>query len=139
MMASRSREGSTKPSRTKRQIALQEDYPFSLRCLTAAQILAHSTNQFLCWKKLIGRAGGPRYVRCYSNSGQTRVRLECLLCASSGPSGIHSITSSARPISVLGMLIPSALAVFRLIYISTLVACCTGRSTGLSPLGIRPV
>ena len=49
-------------------------------------------------------------------------------------SAIYLITSSARPISVLGMLTPSALAVFRLMYISTLVvACWIGRSPGLSP------
>jgi hypothetical protein len=51
----------------------------------------------------------------------------------------YSITSSARPISVLGTLTPSALAVFRLMYSSTLVACWTGRSAGLSPLRTRPV
>jgi len=51
----------------------------------------------------------------------------------------YSITSSARPISVLGTLRPSALADFRLMYISTLVTCWTGRSAGLSPLRMRPV
>jgi hypothetical protein len=51
----------------------------------------------------------------------------------------YSITSLARPISVLGTLTPSALAVFRLIYISTLVTCCTGRSAGFSPLRTLPV
>ena len=66
----------------------------------------------------------PRDVRFTSNSGHCRP---------------HSITSSARPISVFGMLRPSAFAVFRLIYSSTLVACWTGRSAGLSPLRTRPV
>jgi hypothetical protein len=47
---------------------------------------------------------------------------------------VYSITSSARPISVLGTLRPSALAVFRLMYSSTLVVCWTGRSAGFSPL-----
>ena len=51
----------------------------------------------------------------------------------------HSITSSARPISVLGMLRPSALAVLRFMISSTLVFCWTGRSAGLSPLRTRPV
>ena len=51
----------------------------------------------------------------------------------------YSITSSARPISVLGMLRPSALAVLRLRIISTFVACCTGRSETFSPLRMRPV
>src|SRR6516162_3298798 len=51
----------------------------------------------------------------------------------------HSITLSARPSSESGNVIPSALAVLRLIKSSTLVACCTGRSAALSPLRMRPV
>src|SRR5205085_12650008 len=51
----------------------------------------------------------------------------------------HSITSSARPSNGSGTVTPSALAVLRLIINSTLVACCTGRSAGFSPLRIRPV
>jgi hypothetical protein len=47
----------------------------------------------------------------------------------------YSINSSARP--VLGTLRPSAFAVFRLMYNSTLVTCWTGRSAGFSPLRIR--
>ena len=50
----------------------------------------------------------------------------------------HSITSSARPSSVSGTVRPSALAVLRLMTNSTLVACCTGRSAGFSPLRMRP-
>jgi glycine/D-amino acid oxidase-like deaminating enzyme len=51
----------------------------------------------------------------------------------------HSKISSARPDSGNVMVIPSARAVFKLMYISTfVVACCTGRSAGLSPLRIRP-
>src|SRR5262245_60826579 len=49
----------------------------------------------------------------------------------------HSIKWSARPISVLGTLRPSALAVLRLITSSYLVGACTGRSPGLSPLRMR--
>jgi hypothetical protein len=56
----------------------------------------------------------------------------------SGPKEHHSKTSSARPDSGSGMVMPSARAVLKLMYISTLVACCTGRSAGLSPLRIRP-
>src|SRR5215831_11105218 len=52
---------------------------------------------------------------------------------------LHSITSSARPESGSGTVMPSALAVLRLMKSSTLVACWTGRSAGLSPLRIRPV
>src|ERR1700730_9834923 len=50
----------------------------------------------------------------------------------------HSKISSARPDNGSGMVMPSARAVFKLMYISTFVACCTGRSAGLSPLRIRP-
>src|SRR5262249_35675791 len=50
----------------------------------------------------------------------------------------HSITSSARASSVGGMVMPSALAVCRLITNSNLVACWTGRSAGFSPLRMRP-
>jgi hypothetical protein len=52
--------------------------------------------------------------------------------------GIHSINTSARPDSDSGMVMPSVLAVLRLMYSSTLVACCTGRSAGFSPLRTRP-
>src|ERR1700676_375276 len=52
---------------------------------------------------------------------------------------LHSITSSARPSSVSGKVMPSALAVLRLMYSSTLVASWTGRSAGFSPLRTRPV
>jgi hypothetical protein len=30
-------------------------------------------------------------LRCYSNSGQTLVRLRCPLCANNGHSAVHSI------------------------------------------------
>src|SRR6476659_2383708 len=46
----------------------------------------------------------------------------------------HSITSSARPSSIGGTSMPSALAVLRLITNSNLVGCSTGRSAGLTPL-----
>jgi hypothetical protein len=52
---------------------------------------------------------------------------------------IHSITSSARPIKDSGTVMPSALAVSRLMNNSTLVACWTGKSAGFSPLRTRPV
>src|SRR5262249_16673459 len=49
----------------------------------------------------------------------------------------HSITSSARARSVGGTSRPSALAVLRLMASSYLVAACTGRSAGFSPLRMR--
>src|SRR5262245_9477032 len=51
---------------------------------------------------------------------------------------LHSITSSARPSSVSGKVMPSALAALRLMTSSTFVTCWTGRSNGFSPLRIRP-
>src|SRR5215472_11344492 len=50
----------------------------------------------------------------------------------------HSITSSARPDRGRGTVMPSALAVFKLMISSTFVACCVGRSAGFSPLRMRP-
>src|SRR5262249_6570266 len=52
---------------------------------------------------------------------------------------LHSITSSARPESGSGTVMPSALAVLRFRISSTFVDCTTGRSAGFSPLRIRPV
>src|SRR5580700_5387452 len=49
----------------------------------------------------------------------------------------HSITSSARPSSVIGKVRPSALAVLRLMTSSNFVGNSTGRSPGLSPFSMR--
>ena len=49
----------------------------------------------------------------------------------------HSITSSARASSDGGTVRPSVLAVLRLMTNSYLVAACTGRSAGFSPLRMR--
>ena len=59
--------------------------------------------------------------------------------ADSGHPPPHSITSSARASNAGATLRPSVLAVLRLMTSSTLVACCTGRSAGFSPLIMRPV
>src|SRR5262245_46823051 len=50
----------------------------------------------------------------------------------------HSITCSARAISIGGTVRPSALAALRLMNRSNLVGCWTGNSAGLAPLRIRP-
>ena len=59
-----------------------------------------------------------------------------------GPIGeipdVYSITSSARPMSGSGMVMPSVLAVLRLMSISIFTTCCTGRSAGRMPLRIFP-
>src|SRR5262245_33691698 len=49
----------------------------------------------------------------------------------------HSITSSARARTGVGISRPRLLAVLRLITSSYLVGACTGRSTGFSPLRMR--
>ena len=59
-----------------------------------------------------------------------------------GPIGeipdVYSITSSARPMSGSGKVMPSVLAVLRLTTISIFTTCCTGRSAGRMPLRIFP-
>src|SRR5262245_5948559 len=50
---------------------------------------------------------------------------------------LHSITSSARASTVVGISRPSALAVLRLITNTYLVGACTGRSAGCSSLRMR--
>src|SRR5215471_5906554 len=49
---------------------------------------------------------------------------------------LHSITSSARAMSVGGISSPSDFAVLRLITSWNLVGCSTGRSLGFAPLKI---
>src|SRR5262245_16281226 len=49
---------------------------------------------------------------------------------------LHSITSSASATNLSGIRRPNAFAVLRLITISNLVGCWTGRSAGLVPLKI---
>ena len=48
----------------------------------------------------------------------------------------HSITLSARRSMLCGTVMPSALAVFRLITSSNFVACTTGSSAGFAPFRI---
>ena len=50
----------------------------------------------------------------------------------------HSMTLSARSSSAAGSVRPSAFAVLRLMIISNLVGCSTGRSAGFAPLRMRP-
>jgi hypothetical protein len=52
------------------------------------------------------------------------------------PRPVHSITSSARSRIDGGTVKPSALAVLRLMNISNLVGCTTGKSAGFAPLSI---
>src|SRR5262249_7718729 len=54
------------------------------------------------------------------------------------PPQSHSITSSARPSSLSGKVMPSALAVLRLMTNWIFTNCWTGRSAGLTPLRMLP-
>jgi hypothetical protein len=51
---------------------------------------------------------------------------------------LHSITSSARMSSIVGISRPSVLAVRKLITRSNLVGCTTGNSPAFSPCRMRP-
>ena len=83
-------------------------------------------------------------VRYASDSDHSRYEFELTLWANAelmhrSKRHLYSITSSARPLNVSGTVMPSAVAVLRLMYSSTFVACWTGKSAGFSPLRIRPV
>src|SRR6266436_5833583 len=68
-----------------------------------------------------------------------RPRRHCAAEQRDELAAFHSITSSARPESGSGTVMPSPLAILRLIISSTFVDCWTGRSAGFSPLRMRPV
>ena len=68
-----------------------------------------------------------RHVRFTPRSGHVQCNSVCPLCANSGHSAIHSITSSAAKRIPLGMVIPSALAVLRLTTNSNFVGCSIGQ------------
>jgi hypothetical protein len=83
-------------------------------------------------------------VRFTPNKQTPTERVQCdascqLLTHAPQQRAAYSMTSSARPSSGKGTVIPSARAVLRFTINSTLVACCTGRSAGFSPLRILPV
>src|SRR5262245_8416339 len=61
------------------------------------------------------------HVRFTPESGHVRCKRECPLWANSGHCEHYSISSSARPISVFGTVMPNALAVLRLMTSSYLV------------------
>jgi hypothetical protein len=85
----------------------------------------------------LGRRGflSPGRARQQSMSASLRKRPKCCVAAKMKQHR-YSITSSARASSVGGTSRPSALAVLRLISISNLVGCSTGRSAGFAPLKI---
>ena len=76
-------------------------------------------------------------VRFTPESGHVHRNGPCPLGAKSGHRA-YSITSSARFCTDCGTVMPSVFAVLRLRSSSILLACCTGKSAGFSPLRIRP-
>jgi len=78
-------------------------------------------------------------LQCRDRSKSATSGCEQMQQASVQGSQTYSITSSARASSAAGTSRPSALAVVRFMMNSNLAACITGRSTGFSPLRMRPV
>ena len=70
------------------------------------------------------------------SSGMARQRQSNTAHCANNIATPHSMTSSARPSTVGGIVRPSALAVLRLISSSNFVGCSTGRSPGWAPLRI---
>src|SRR5258708_16427009 len=73
-------------------------------------------------------------VRYASDSDHSRYESELTLWAKCGlmhrsKRHLYSITSSARPLNGIGTVMPSPVAVLRLIYSSTFLACWTANST----------
>jgi len=85
----------------------------------------------------------PRHISTLPKATELLRGSEMTRCAKTGlmlrNKEHHSRISSARPDSGNGIVMPSARAVFMLMYSSTLVTCWTGRSAGFSPLSMRPV
>src|SRR5262249_59568526 len=84
-----------------------------------------------------GKDADHRQFRLLCPRAERRGNRAAKRCNELAPFHCHSITSSARPRSVIGKVSPSVLAVFMLMISSTRVACCTGRSEGFSPLRMR--
>jgi hypothetical protein len=88
---------------------------------------------------------GRQFGRYWGKSRHGRMRWKVTRMTHSviSPSSIfalrkdHSITSSARPSSWSGNVIPSAFAVLRFITNSTFTACTTGKSAGFVHLRMR--
>src|SRR5260370_38783829 len=82
----------------------------------------------ISWAAVINRARLVLLAQCplCPDSDQMLPRNEMTRCANSGSRAPHSITSSARASSAGGIVIPSALAVLRLITNSKRVGCSIG-------------
>ena len=118
----------------------------NVRCLAMVHNTTHHCTEADFRYGSKGEIGPRGNEVCFTlKNGHQLWRLLRLLCATSGllqrnkAKGDYSITSSARPSNESGNVMPSALAVLRLMTSSTFVACTTGKSAGLSPLRTRPV
>src|ERR1700737_2072973 len=80
--------------------------------------------------------GRKRDVRSSSASGRRQLDPPRPKSANKRHSAFHSITSSARVMSVGGTSIPSTFAVFRLMANTNFVGSWTGKSAGFAPLRI---
>ena len=99
-------------------------------------------------KRRVGLGSPAHPCPVFPVSDQNRVALQYVAKCHSQPIGfirhrnkthLYSITSSARPSSDNGTVIPSVLAVLRLMINSTFEDWTTGRSASLSPFKILPV
>ncbi len=102
----------------------------------------------LCLMSLMGQSrpshssAGLTFVCCYPKSdyaelGSGMSALGQMLTHAPQQFRRYSITSSARALTVGGMLSPSAFAVLRLITKSNFVGCMIARSAGFAPLRMR--
>ncbi len=78
-------------------------------------------------------ANAPHFPGALTPRARRRTEQHACCDADEHASIDHRITSSARSSSACGIVMPSALAVFRLITSSNLDACSTGRSRGWAP------
>src|SRR5438132_5419291 len=85
------------------------------------------------------RAEEPDYRHCLLRVRSERPRRRSAEQRYEFAPSHHSITSSASESRLSEILMPSALAVFKLITVSNLVGCNTGSSEGFAPLRIRAV
>jgi hypothetical protein len=105
-----------------RQLSPAADMPAVL----AQAALCHST-------KIACTAERNFYHECKKTFATKSARTGLMQCSKL----FYSMTSSARPSSESGKVIPSILAALTLITSSTFVACITGRSAGFAPLRMR--
>src|SRR5712692_1976052 len=96
----------------------------------------HRSPEYVVKFPLIGCVSGHVQASCGGTPGRDGV---CAAAVDAASTIHHWMISSARPSSDGGIVRPSALAVLRLISMSNLDACITGRSAGRAPLSILSI